>query len=54
MKVTYKTVTALESKIDAQNLRNEYIERLDSLLDCNGHTFTLITAPLDVRAPAAR
>ena len=54
MKVTYKTVKTLESKIDARDLRNEYIDKLDALLGGSGQTFALVTAPLDVRAKAAR
>lgn len=54
MKVTYKTVTKLESQINAQDKRNEYVIKLDELTGNTGMTFNIATAPLDVRAQAAR
>ena len=54
MKVTYKTVKNLEAQIDAQDLRNEYVNALDALTGNTGKTFNIATAPLDVRAQAAR
>ena len=54
MKVTYKTVKNLEAQVNAQDLRNEYINALDALTGNTGMTFGIMTAPLDVRLQAAQ